>query len=118
MSIFVSNAIKDIVDLESITEIQNKLDNKTCYIEATEGRENIKLSFKQIENISDSLFCLKLTVNLNIFEKLFFKKVKLQKIFIGNTCCVIKESRFKRSLENGNMYDVLINLKIKEEFNV
>ncbi|MGI9571993.1 MAG: hypothetical protein ACR2L5_01580 [Candidatus Actinomarinaceae bacterium] len=121
MSILISSSIKEVIDLGSLTSSSsrhNKNSDQKCFVECYDGNSIIKLNFKELEKIDKSLFCIKVSVNLNIFEKLFFEKVKLKRIIIGNTSCNILKAKFKKSIENATMYDIFINLKVEEEFNV
>tara|TARA_B100001113_G_C20893015_1_gene527835 strand:- start:203 stop:547 length:345 start_codon:yes stop_codon:yes gene_type:complete len=113
MSFFVSEAIKDrLTQNELIEEVVNKIDSN-FYINIVESGEKFSNSLTSIERIdNDSCYCYLETNNV-VFEKIFFKKVKISEIVIGNTKQTVSNFEFLIGKKEENNFLIKLLLEMR-----
>ena len=120
MSFFVSKSIEGMIDENSILNNENISVNEDSFfgVACTIGGEKIRIPMTEINIVNDNSFSAKLRSNLNVVEKLFFKKLEIKEIIIGKHCANVEKFFMVSVKEDSKFYEILIELKIEEELNV
>jgi len=117
MSIFVSKSIEDIINLDSLTKGEELRAHQYGVVFADLDK-NVFIDIKFLEKITETLYSIEFSVNLNLFEKLFFKKLEADKIIIGSSTLKIRDYHFEKSSCDGDTHSVFLKMYTSEDSNV
>jgi hypothetical protein len=123
MSFYVSESIRDSVDLESLGNKNSTKDNQhtdknsLCFC-CTLQDEAVEFKIKSMEVIKEKNIELTFETSITLLEKLFFNKVKSSKIFIGKSKINISVFFVKKVTSSLEGYIVTVAAQTEEEKNV
>ena len=123
MSFYVSESIKDSVNLEALGNKNSTKDNQSAEKRSlsfccTLQDKDLEIKIKSMEVVKEQNYELTFETSLMLPEKLFFNKVKSSKIFIGKSKINISVFFVKKVMASPEGYTITIAAQTEEEKNV